>query len=117
MADDVKVKESIDKGTVAAAKSLESENYPAGFKTDIDTEYAPKGLNEDVIRFISDRKGEPSWMLDWRLQAFERWKTMDEPDWAKVDYEKVPRQGVQHPELARHAGAPAPAREEEAAGD
>ena len=89
MADDVKVKEGIDKGTLAAAKALQSENYSAGFKTDIETEYAPKGLNEDVIAFISDKKGEPQWMLDWRLKAFERWKTMTEPGWAKVQYEKI----------------------------
>ena len=94
MADDVKVKDSIHKGTVAAAKALESENYSAGFKTDIETEYAPKGLNKDVIRFISEKKGEPEWMLDWRLQAYDRWLTMTEPEWAKVHYEKVDYQDI-----------------------
>ena len=94
MADDVKVKDSIDKGTVAAAKALESENYSAGFRTDIETEYAPKGLNKDVIRFISEKKGEPQWMLDWRFQAYERWLTMEEPEWAMVDYEKVDYQDI-----------------------
>ena len=56
MAEGVKVKEGIDAGTVAAAKALQSENYSAGFSTDIETEYAPKGLNEDVIAFISQKK-------------------------------------------------------------
>jgi Fe-S cluster assembly scaffold protein SufB len=49
-------------------------------------EYAPKGLNEDIVRLISDKNDEPEWMTDWRLQAFKRWKQMDEPDWAMVDY-------------------------------
>ncbi len=94
MADDMKVKDSIDAGTVAAAKALQSENYSAGFNTQIETEYAPKGLNEDVIRFISEKKGEPAWMLDWRLKAYERWQTMTEPEWAKVDYERVDYQDI-----------------------
>ncbi|MEQ9316308.1 MAG: Fe-S cluster assembly protein SufB, partial [Henriciella sp.] len=94
MADDMKVKVSIDAGTVAAAKALQSENYSAGFKTDIETEYAPKGLNEDVIRFISEKKGEPQWMLDWRLKAYQRWLTMEEPTWAKVRYEPVDYQDI-----------------------
>lgn len=94
MADDVKVKEGVDASTVAAAKALQSENYSAGFETHIETEYAPKGLNEEVIAFISDKKGEPQWMLDWRLMAFERWKNMKEPGWAKVQYEQIDYQDL-----------------------
>jgi len=86
---EVVVKESIDAETVAAAKALESENYSAGFATDIETEFAPKGLNEDTIRFISAKKDEPEWLLEWRLKAYERWLTMDEPDWAMVRYAKI----------------------------
>ena len=82
-------KDSIDKATVAAAKALESENYSAGFSTDIDMEMAPKGLNEDTIRFISAKKEEPEWLLEWRLKAYERWLTMEEPDWAMVNYPKI----------------------------
>lgn len=89
MAEEAKIKESIDAGTVAAAKAFESDNYSAGFRTDIETEFSPKGLSEEVIRFISDRKGEPQWMLDWRLKAYERWLTMEEPDWANVRYEPI----------------------------
>ena len=94
MADDIKVKDSIDKDTVAAAKALESENYSAGFETEIDTEYAPKGLNEDIVRFISEKKNEPEWLLEWRLKAYERWLTMEEPDWAMVRYDKVDYQDI-----------------------
>ncbi|MDB2683001.1 Fe-S cluster assembly protein SufB [Alphaproteobacteria bacterium] len=60
--------------------------YSAGFVTDIESEKAPKGLSEDTIRFISAKKEEPEWMLEWRLAAFERWKKMPEPKWAKVDF-------------------------------
>ena len=59
--------------------------YKYGFVTDIESDKAPKGLNEDIIRFISAKKDEPEWMLDWRLKAYERWLTMDAPDWAKLD--------------------------------
>jgi Fe-S cluster assembly protein SufB len=75
------------KETVRAVEALES--YEHGFVTDIETEFAPKGLNADIVRYISAKKGEPDWMLAWRLEAFERWLAMDEPDWALVDYPKI----------------------------
>ena len=87
--DDVRVKDGIDEKTVEAARALESKNYSAGFSTDIEQEMAPKGLNEDIVRFISAKKEEPEWMLEWRLKAFERWLQMEEPDWAKVNYPKI----------------------------
>jgi Fe-S cluster assembly protein SufB len=59
--------------------------YKYGFVTDIESDKAPKGLNEDIVRFISAKKDEPEWMLEWRLKAYERWLTMDAPDWAKLD--------------------------------
>ncbi len=59
--------------------------YGAGFVTDIETEFAPKGLNEDTVRFISAKKGEPEWLLDWRLKAFRAWQEMEEVTWAKLD--------------------------------
>ena len=86
---EVIVKEGIDAKTVEAAKALESENYSAGFSTTIETEYSPKGLSEDTIRFISAKKEEPEWLLDWRLAAYRRWLTMEEPTWAKVRYEPI----------------------------
>ena len=75
------------KETVRAVEALEA--YEHGFVTDIETEFAPKGLNADIVRYISAKKGEPEWMLAWRLEAFERWLAMDEPDWALVDYPRI----------------------------
>ncbi len=65
------------------------EKYKYGFITDIEMERAPRGLTEDTVRFISAKKGEPEWMLDWRLEAYRRWRTMTEPNWARVHYPKI----------------------------
>src|ERR1700761_9616974 len=86
------VRDEIDRDTVAAVEQL--EKYKHGFVTDIEQEFAPKGLNADIVRFISEKKGEPQWMLDWRLDAFERWLAMEEPNWAKVDYPKIDYQDL-----------------------
>lgn len=67
-------------------KVKELNKYEAGFVTDIESDKAPKGLNEDIVRLISSKKGEPEWMLEWRLKAYRHWLTMPEPDWAKLDY-------------------------------
>ncbi|WP_068312229.1 Fe-S cluster assembly protein SufB [Polycladidibacter hongkongensis] len=75
--------------TIDQVKSIDVDQYKYGFVTDIESELAPKGLNEDIIRFISAKKDEPEWMLNWRLDAFQRWKTMEEPEWARVDYPKI----------------------------
>jgi len=75
--------------TVDQVKGLDVEEYKYGFVTDIESEKAPKGLNEDIIRFISNKKNEPEWMLEWRLEAYRRWRTMTEPDWAKVSYNDI----------------------------
>ncbi len=74
-------------------KVTQSE-YKYGFTTDIESDQAPVGLNEDIIRLISHKKEEPEWMLDWRLKAFEIWKQMDEPNWANVTYEKPSFQDI-----------------------
>lgn len=66
-----------------------SSEYKYGFVSDIEQEIAPKGLNEDSIRLISSKKNEPEWMLEWRLAAFEKWKTMKEPTWPNVGYPKI----------------------------
>ena len=81
------VKETID--VVAAL-----EKYEHGFTSDIETEYAPKGLSAEIVRFISEKKGEPEWMLEWRLAAYERWLAMEEPTWAAVRYEPVDYQDL-----------------------
>jgi len=62
-----------------------ASSYEFGWSSDIEQDFAPKGLNEDTVRFISDKKGEPEWMLDWRLKAFRQWQKMESPDWAKLD--------------------------------
>jgi len=66
-----------------------AEKYKYGFVTDIEMERAPKGLSEDTVRYISAKKGEPEWMLEWRLGAFRRWLEMREPNWARVHYHKI----------------------------
>ena len=65
------------------------EKYKYGFVTDIEMERAPKGLTEDTVRYISAKKGEPEWMLDWRLAAYRRWREMTEPNWARIHYPKI----------------------------
>ena len=70
------------------------EKYKYGFVTDIEMERAPKGLSEDTVRYISAKKGEPEWMLEWRLSAFRRWLEMREPTWARVHYPKIDYQGA-----------------------
>ncbi|WP_240007717.1 Fe-S cluster assembly protein SufB [Pseudaquidulcibacter saccharophilus] len=85
---DIKIKDNIDKETVQAVKELEGDKYKYGFVTDIESETAPIGLSEEVIKFISAKKNEPEWMLEWRLKAYKRWLTMVEPEWAMVSYPK-----------------------------
>ncbi|MFD2182175.1 Fe-S cluster assembly protein SufB [Rhodoplanes azumiensis] len=75
--------------TVEQVKSIDVDQYKYGFETQIETEKAPKGLSEDIVRFISAKKNEPAWLLDWRLDAYRRWLTMDEPTWARVDYPEI----------------------------
>ena len=87
-------KENIEKETVEQVQSLAGEKYKYGFSSDIDSEKAPKGLNKDIIRFISAKKEEPEWLLEWRLDAFERWLTMSEPEWAMVDYPQIDYQDL-----------------------
>ncbi|MBW2190973.1 MAG: Fe-S cluster assembly protein SufB [Deltaproteobacteria bacterium] len=65
------------------------KKYDAGFVTDIEEEYAPPGLSEDIVAFISNKKQEPEWLLEWRLKAYRRWLEMKEPTWAKVSYPKI----------------------------
>ncbi|MFZ1813047.1 MAG: Fe-S cluster assembly protein SufB [Rhizobiaceae bacterium] len=80
--------------TIDAVKSLDVDKYKYGFSSDIESELAPKGLSEDTIRLISAKKDEPEWMLEWRLEAYRRWLTMDEPTWARVEYPKIDFQEI-----------------------
>ncbi len=75
------------KQTVEHVASL--EKYKHGFVTEIEQDFAPKGLSEDTVRFISAKKDEPAWMLQWRLEAYERWLAMEEPTWAKVSFPRI----------------------------
>ena len=70
-------------------QELADRKYKYGFVSDIESEFAPKGLNEDIVRFISAKKNEPEWMLNWRLEAFRRWLQMKEPAWARVHYPPI----------------------------
>lgn len=77
-----------------SAETIETVNqmagkYEAGFVTDIETEKAPKGLSEDIVRFISAKKNEPEWMLEWRLKAYRKWLEMPEPKWAKIKHDPI----------------------------
>ena len=74
--------------TIAAVEDA-TGTYKYGFVTDIETEKAPKGLNEDIIAFISAKKDEPEWMLEWRLKAYRHWLKMPSPDWAKLNIPEI----------------------------
>ena len=78
-----------DLDTIERVKDIDVDKYKYGFATEIESERAPKGLNEDTVRYISARKDEPQWLLDWRLEAYHRWLQMDEPTWARVNYPKI----------------------------
>ncbi len=80
--------------TVDTVRRIDVDQYKYGFVTDIETEKAPKGLSEDTVRFISAKKNEPEWMLEWRLDAYRRWLTLTEPTWAKVHYPKIDFQDI-----------------------
>jgi Fe-S cluster assembly protein SufB len=75
--------------TVEQVASVAEQKYKYGFVTDIDTDTAPKGLSEDIVRFISAKKDEPEWLLEWRLKAYRHWLTMTEPNWAMVGYPAI----------------------------
>ena len=77
-------------------KELETKEYEYGFYTEIESDTFPKGLNEEIIRAISKKKNEPEWMMEWRLEAFEVWKGMTEPEWANVRYEKPDFQAISY---------------------
>ena len=71
-----------------------SKEYEFGWNVDLEADEAPKGLNEEIVRFISAKKEEPAWLLEWRLKAYRQWEKMTEPEWANVVYPKVDYQDV-----------------------
>ena len=82
------VKDGVDQDTVDAVREVGGA-YKHGWNTDIEMEYAPKGLSTDIVRLISEKNEEPEWMLEWRVAAYDRWLKLEEPDWAMVDYPKI----------------------------
>src|SRR5947209_18591995 len=80
--------------TVEQVRRIDVDQYKYGFETHIESDKAPKGLSEDVIRFISSKKNEPEWMLAWRLDGYRRWRTMSEPAWARVKYGPIDYQDL-----------------------
>jgi Fe-S cluster assembly protein SufB len=92
--------------TVDRVRAIDVDAYKYGFVTDIESDMAPKGLDEDTVRFISAKKGEPEWMLDWRLDALRRWRTMREPTWARVEYPKIDFQDLYYFAAPKQGNAP-----------
>src|ERR1051325_8516737 len=90
------------RATVAAL----GDKYKHGFVTDIEMERAPRGLTEDTVRFISAKKGEPDWMLEWRLGAYRRWREMTEPTWARVHYSKIDYENAYYYAAPKSGAAP-----------
>ncbi|MBK1623719.1 Fe-S cluster assembly protein SufB [Afifella marina] len=80
--------------TIEQVKQIDVDKYKYGFETLIESDRAPKGLDESTVRFISAKKGEPEWMTEWRLEAYRRWLTMKEPSWARVKYPKIDYQDL-----------------------
>ena len=95
--------------TIETIETLEhaTGKYKYGFVTDIETDRAPKGLNEDIIRFISAKKDEPEWMLEWRLKAYAVWQKMDSPDWAKLDIPPIDYQDAYYYAAPKSSDGPA----------
>ena len=85
-----------EQATIDAVASQGGDKYKYGFITDIESEKAPKGLNAEIVRYISAKKNEPAWMLEWRLAAFDRWQTMSEPHWARLNYPAIDYQDAHY---------------------
>jgi Fe-S cluster assembly protein SufB len=92
--------------TVEQIRKIDVDQYKYGFETRIETVKAPKGLDEDIVRFISGKKGEPAWMLEWRLEAFRRWSSMAEPTWANVSYPRIDFQDLYYYAAPKGAEGP-----------
>ena len=95
------VQETVDK-----VRSIDVSEYKYGFVTEIESDKAPKGLNEDIVRFISAKKDEPAWLTEWRLEAYRRWLTMEEPKWARVEYPPINYQDLYYYAAPKSAAGP-----------
>jgi len=92
--------------TIEQVRRIDVDQYKYGFESFIEMDKAPKGLSEDTIRFISAKKDEPAWMLEWRLQAYRRWLTLEEPTWARVDYPKIDFQDLYYYAAPKNQSGP-----------
>jgi Fe-S cluster assembly protein SufB len=92
--------------TIDQVRQIDVDQYKYGFETTIEVDKAPKGLSEDIVRFISAKKNEPEWMLEWRLDAYRRWLTMEEPTWARVDYPKIDFNDIYYYSAPKTAAGP-----------
>ena len=92
--------------TIDQVKKIDVDQYKYGFETKIESVRAPKGLDESTVRYISAQKNEPQWLLDWRLDSFQRWKTMTEPVWAKVHYPKIDFQDLYYYSAPKSTSGP-----------
>ena len=92
--------------TVDRVRAIDVDAYKYGFVTDIESDKAPKGLREDTVRFISAKKGEPDWLLDWRLEAFRRWGAMTTPTWARVEHPPIDYQELYYFSAPKSSPAP-----------
>ncbi len=92
--------------TIDQVKSIDVTEYKYGFVTELEVEKPAKGLTEDTVRYISARKNEPEWMLEWRLDAFRRWKTMTEPTWSRVHYPPIDYQDIYYYAAPKKGAAP-----------
>jgi len=97
---------TVSSDTVRTVRTLSQEGYKYGFVTDIEADEAPPGLNEDTVRFISAKKEEPEWLLEWRLAAFRAWRTMTQPDWAKLYLTPIDYQAATYFSAPRQSAGP-----------
>jgi Fe-S cluster assembly protein SufB len=92
--------------TIDRVKAIDVDQYKYGFFSDIEADKAPKGLNEDIVRFISAKKNEPEWLTNWRLEAYRRWVTIREPNWARVSYPPIDYQDLYYYSAPKTAAGP-----------
>ncbi|HYU11840.1 MAG TPA: Fe-S cluster assembly protein SufB, partial [Stellaceae bacterium] len=92
--------------TQQTIRSLSQEGYKYGFVTEIESDTAPPGLSEDTVRFISAKKDEPEWLLEWRLASFRAWREMQEPEWAKVEFPPIDFQAASYYAAPKQQAAP-----------
>jgi Fe-S cluster assembly protein SufB len=90
---EIEVRDGVDRETIETVQAMAGK-YKYGWETEIEMDFAPKGLNEDIVRLISSKNEEPEWMLEWRLAAYRRWLEMREPDWAMIDYPQIDYQDI-----------------------